>query len=147
MMDTIRDLMRRIQEDPQDFEALVQLAGIYQQVEMWKQAIEFYEKALEINPDRAGLLSNLGMCYRGTGAYERALELFAQAYRTDPTYWQSQFNTAVVTGFSLGRFDRALEVVAALEEMDPRPPSLDELRQALEQGRAGAGSGSSSVTP
>ena len=51
------------------------------------------------------------------------------------------YNSAIVAGFDLDRAEEALEVIARLESMQPRPSGLDprrieELRRAVE--RAGA---------
>jgi len=135
MMQEINELKRRFQQDPQDADAAVRLANIYHEVAMWDQAVPWYEKALALRPGDPNLLTDMGVCYRGLRQYDRALELFAQAQSGHPEHWQSLFNTAVVAGFDLAEYDRAFAAVAALERIQPPPPRVAELRQALEQAR------------
>jgi len=47
---SIRDLERSIEEDPNDFLALVHLGHIYYAKKMYEDAIDAYKRALEINP-------------------------------------------------------------------------------------------------
>lgn len=138
MMEEIRALRERLEADPQNFEALVRMANIYHDVSMFEEAIGFYGRALEIEPDNPNLLTDLGICYRGQGEFERALELFAEAHAKDPQHWQSLFNTVIVAGFDLRRFDVA---ESALDKMEPLAPEdrTRSLRDAMERFRREGG--------
>ena len=45
----------------------------------FKQAQEFFEKALELNPEHSQLYNNLGTCYVSTGKLDKAYEMFKKA--------------------------------------------------------------------
>jgi tetratricopeptide (TPR) repeat protein len=141
MLAEIGALRRRLEEDPRDFAALVRLANLYHDASMFDEAIGYYERALEIQPTMPDLLTDLGICYRAKQEYERALELFDRALEIDPNHWQSLFNIVIVAGFDLGRYDRADQALQRMEGLDPQPPRIGELRQALEQRRARANGG------
>jgi hypothetical protein len=136
MVARINGLKARLEQDPQDVNALVELADLYQQAGLWAQAADYYERALAIEEDHPDLLTNLGLCYRGTGEYDRAFEVFDRAHRTHPGHWQSLFNKIIVAA-EQGRTELALETLEALEAIEPRPPELSEdrlllLRRAVE---------------
>ena len=135
MVAEINALKQRLQGNEKDVEALVRLANIHHDVGMWQQAIGYYERALVVQPGDPDLLTDMGICYRGTGSFDRAVELFAEAQELDPSHWPSLFNTVIVTGFDLGQFDRAMAALEAMEALEPQPPRLGELRHALEQAR------------
>lgn len=139
MMARIQELRGAIRDDPRDVASLSELAHLYHDVGMWEQAIGYYEQAVEVEPDDPNLLTDLGICYRRNGDPERALALFARAHEADPQHWESLFNTVVVAGFDLSRFDAARAALETMEAMTPKPPRLDELRQALEESAAGQG--------
>jgi tetratricopeptide (TPR) repeat protein len=107
---------------------------------MWDQAVGYYEKALELQPDNPDVITDLGVCYRGLGQYEKALEMFEKASSLNPDHHQSRFNVVIVAGFDLNQWDRAEAALRELEAMNPKPPRTDELRSALERERASAGS-------
>ena len=138
MMAEIRALRQRVEEDPKDREALTRLAHLYHDASMFQEAIGFYTQALQAGPPDPNLLTDVGTCLREIGRFEEALESFAAAQRVDPAHWQSLFNTVIVAGFDLQRFDRAEEALIKLEALEPAPPRLAELRARLEQFRAGA---------
>jgi cytochrome c-type biogenesis protein CcmH/NrfG len=139
MVAEINQLKRMIQDDPNNVAAFVRLGNLHYDVQMWDQAAGYYEKAVELAPGNPDVMTDLGVCYRGMGQYEKALEMFASANGLKPDHHQSLFNVVIVAGFDLKQWDRADEALRALEAMNPKPPRTDELRNALEQERAAAG--------
>lgn len=139
MVDRINALKRRLQSDPRDLGAAIELANLYYDVGMHQQAIGFYEQAVAIQPNDPNLLTDLGSSYQATRQYEKALELFARARQVDPSHWQSLYNQAVVLGFNLGRFDDAEAALKKLEQSHPGLPQAGQLRRALEGARAQGG--------
>ncbi|HXV77530.1 MAG TPA: tetratricopeptide repeat protein [Candidatus Polarisedimenticolaceae bacterium] len=135
MVAEINRLKTLLQTEPNNFQALVRLGNLHYDVQMWEQAAGYYERALavESNPD---LMTDLGVCYRNLGQFDRALDKFENAQQADPDHFQSLFNIVVVAGLDLGDFVRAERALEVLEAMDPPPPRIDELRHAVEQSRA-----------
>lgn len=138
MMAEINGLKRRLKDNPRDADALARLANIYHEVAMWEQAIEYYELALEVRPDEPDWITDMGVCQRNAGRFEEALSLFGRAQEVNPDHWQSLFNTAIVAGFDLERWDVAFGALESMERMDPQPPRLAELRQAITEARDNA---------
>jgi tetratricopeptide (TPR) repeat protein len=103
------------------------LADIHYDAAMWKAAAGYYERAAELEPN-ADVLTDLGVCYRGMGEFDRALESFARAFELDPGHWQSMYNTVIVAAQDVGRFDLAERALAAMAAIDPPPPELDPAR-------------------
>jgi tetratricopeptide (TPR) repeat protein len=131
MVKRISELRRRLEQDPADMSAAVELADLYQRAGMWEQAADYYEQALEIEREHPQLLVNLGLCYRGLERFDAALESFAEANRLDPANWQSLFNTVVVAALDLRRFEVAFGAMDALDEMNGAPggPDANQLRE------------------
>jgi cytochrome c-type biogenesis protein CcmH/NrfG len=144
MVAEINALKRRLQENPNDLAAATRLANLHHDVQMWDQAVVFYEKAIALSPDDPDLLTDLGVCYRALQRFGDALEMFSRAQASDPDHWQSLFNAAVVAAFDLGDYDRALKTLEPLERKDPQPPRVPELRQAIVRAREEAGQGQGS---
>jgi len=136
MVNEINELKRRLEADPKDAVAAAQLGGMYYQVGMWQQALQFYDIALSIQPDDPHLLTDSGNVYRELGRHDRALDAFRQAHELDPTHWQSLFNTVVVAAFDLKQLELADAAMVKLDQFDPKPAQLPELKQALAEFRA-----------
>ena len=127
MVARVNQLKRMLQEKPDDVRVLRALADVHYDAAMWQQAVGYYERAAEIEPD-ADVLTDLGVCYRGLREFDRALEAFARAYELDPGHWQSLYNTVIVAAHDVGRFDLAERTLAAMAAIDPPPPDLDQAR-------------------
>ena len=57
-----------------------------------EQAVEAYNKVLELNPSAAGALVNLGTIYYRQRRFAQAEEFYKRAIEVDPTYPLAQFN-------------------------------------------------------
>jgi tetratricopeptide (TPR) repeat protein len=139
MMAHINDLKRRLSEEPENVNVLVELADLHQQVAMWPQAAGFYERALAVESGHYELEVNLGLCYRGMGDYPRALAAFTRARELAPGQPEPLVNT-ISAAAEARDYDRALEALTALEALDPLPEGLDaarirELREWLEKAK------------
>lgn len=135
MMVEINALKERIQKDPKDAQAWTRLANIYQDARMFQQAIEFYQRALELTPANADLLTDLGFCYQELQQFDKALDALERAQKADPSNWQSLYNIAVVAGLHMGRTDRAEAALQRLQQIHPDAPNLAELKEAVQKAR------------
>jgi len=142
MVAEINALKRRLEQNPGDLQATTRLANLFHDVQMWDQALPFYERAIELAPDNPDILTDLGVCYKNLRRFDDALAMFQRAHGGNPDHWQSQFNIAVVSAFDLGDYDRALETLEPLMLMNPLPPQVTDLHGAVlharEQVSAGA---------
>ncbi len=147
MVATVNRLKRMLQESPNDDQVLLKLANLYYDAAMWEQAAGYYERAVELAPPSADLLTDLGVCYRGLRRFDDALATFERASNLDPAHWQSLYNTVVVAGFDVNRLELALGALDAMESIDPRPSELDagrlqHLREMLQSSAATRGASS-----
>jgi Tetratricopeptide repeat len=136
MLAELNALKERVQKDPKDFESWTRLGNLYQDAGMFQPAIGFYEKASALRPGDAGVLTDTGICYQQLNQLDKALDLFERAHKADPLNWQSLYNTVVVAGIDMGRYDKADEAFAKLKQVKPDAPNLDALRAALDRARS-----------
>jgi tetratricopeptide (TPR) repeat protein len=136
MMAEINALKDRVTKNPSDAEAWTRLGNIYYDAGMFGQAVEFYLRAVGLHPDDANVLTDAGICYQQLKQYDKALDMFDRAQKADPGNWQSLYNTVVVAGLEMGRFDTADAALARLQKVRPDAPNLAELRQALDSARS-----------
>lgn len=137
MQPSTRDEVDRLKgalgADPRNANVLTRLGNLYQDAGRCAEGVPYYERAIGVNPRDANLLTDTGVCYRQLKQFEKALEMFGRAREADPSHWQSLYNTAVVAGFDLGRFDVARRALDQLVEINPSAPSVQQLRQELER--------------
>jgi tetratricopeptide (TPR) repeat protein len=82
------------------------------------QAIEYYQRALAVDPDRPEVLNNLGVLSLEQNHYEEAGDLFMRAIAQSPAYARAHLNLAGAL-WGLGRRDEALAEARKAAAMDP----------------------------
>jgi Tfp pilus assembly protein PilF len=135
MMAEINALKERVVKDPKDLQAWARLANLYQDAAMFEPAASFYQRALELAPNDANLLTDTAICYQELRQFDKALELLERAQKADPAHWQSLYNIVVVAGLQMGQFERADAALARLQQIHPDAPNLAQLRAALSKAR------------
>jgi tetratricopeptide (TPR) repeat protein len=122
----------RLEANPRDLEALIGLANSFYDAGKFKEAIEYYARAVEIDPKNPDVLSDLGVSYRGVGDPRRAIETFRRAVQVRSDHWQSWLNIAVVSMFDLNELGQADEALRKVEALQPNLPNLKQLREHLQ---------------
>lgn len=92
---------RSVQDhEPRNVEALRRIAGVHDKLHMPSQAIEAYQKAIELDPDYYGAYHGLGVLYYYHGNYPEAARQFQKSIERAP-----------------GLFDEYTNLGAALDEL------------------------------
>jgi tetratricopeptide (TPR) repeat protein len=134
----VQELQARLQQNPDDTEAILRLANLNFDISNWGRAQELYARYLELNPQDVNVMTDLGISYRATRQFDQALALFDQAQKVDPQHWQSYYNEVVVLAFDLKRLDDADRTLATLQQMQPGNPQVAELASAVAKQRNAA---------
>jgi cytochrome c-type biogenesis protein CcmH/NrfG len=89
-------LLARLQSNPKDAAALIELGNLYFDNSQWSEAVGYYSRALEITPNNPDVRTDMGICYFYSGDSDRALKEFDRALKDDPRHEQTLFNVGVV---------------------------------------------------
>lgn len=134
----VQQLAAYVAQNPDDANAVLQLANLNYDIENWSRAAELYDQFLGLRPNSPDVLSDLGICYRGMGRFEEALEIFERAQQLEPGHWQSLFNEVVVQAFDLKDFAAAEKGLDQLRALQPDNPNVERLVQEVERQRNAA---------
>lgn len=100
---------------------LWQKAGyIYQKIESYEKAIDYYLQSDLLIPDNVWNNRHLAQCYKKEGNYEKALEYYKKVEQAQP----DNLNTALQIGqclMELERYDEALAYFFKVEYLDKKP--------------------------
>lgn len=132
LLEQLRAVEELLKKDPNNYQHLVQAGNLLYDMNNFLRAIDYYERARAIRDDSPDVITDLGVCYRETGNYQKALELFDRAADLHPGHWQSRYNAAVVRLFDLNDAAGAkveLEKLKALN--NPQIPDLSGLEQEI----------------
>lgn len=125
----LANLKTKIEQDPNNFEALVQLGNMYMDVGKFPQAAEYYERAVAVRDD-PNVRTDLGICYKQGGQLEKSLAEFRRVQQLAPDQWQATYNEVILLG-ELRRYDEARTRFAVLEKLRPGDQEVTRLGQAL----------------
>lgn len=88
-------LKSTININPKNINAMYTLALFYQEHNAQQQALDMYKRILDIKPDHADALHNVGYInYEYKHDYDVAIECFSSAIKADSTFWQAYSNRA-----------------------------------------------------
>lgn len=104
--------------DINDPQSLARLGDQYFESSNYKQAIEIYKKALEINPNDIDTLNDLGLAYHYTGNSDLAEEALIKGTQTDPGFQRIWLSLGYVLK-SVGKNEEAISILQKTVELDP----------------------------
>ncbi|HEX3581459.1 MAG TPA: tetratricopeptide repeat protein, partial [Thermoanaerobaculia bacterium] len=90
-------LKKQIAQNPNDFDALVQLGNMYMDVSKFPQAIDYFKRALAVR-EEPSVRTDLGICYKQSGQMQQARDAFQKVATEQPDQWQAIYNLAIVDG-------------------------------------------------
>jgi len=108
-----------IQKDPQDAISYVRLASVYAEKKDTNQAVDLYEKAMQIQPDNDAAALELANMYQyTTKEYEKAVNVYLQLVVKKPNdpYLKLLLVNALIAD---GRKDEAKNVLLQIVNSDP----------------------------
>ncbi len=125
---------------PKDPEPRLKLANLFYDQKQYDQAIEWYRRALELDPKNINARTDLGTAYFYSGRPQDALKQYRESLAIEPTHEPTLFNLIVVYLDGTHDLARAQETWTRLRELNPSYPRLDSLKQRLDAARASRGS-------
>ncbi|MBW1894834.1 MAG: tetratricopeptide repeat protein [Deltaproteobacteria bacterium] len=104
--------------DTGDPQSLARLGDEYFESGNYRQAIEIYKKALEINPKDIDTLNDLGLAYHYTGNSDLAEEVLIKGTEVDPAFQRIWLSLGYVLK-SAGKNEQAISVLQKTVKLGP----------------------------
>ncbi|HVO59860.1 MAG TPA: tetratricopeptide repeat protein [Terriglobales bacterium] len=89
-------LLAKMRANPNDASVLIQIGNVYRSAHQFKDATDYYSKALQLDPRNVAIRTELASCLYYTGDADGALAQLRQALQTDPKDSNSLFNLGVI---------------------------------------------------
>lgn len=126
-------VIERARKEPANFEAQMQAADLYKQINRFDGALEFYERALKTRPKDFKLLVALGDTNFELKRYEEAERWYQSALKQNPNDATTRNDLGLSFYLRSPRdLDRAIAAFRDALKVDPRyEKSLQNLTQAL----------------
>jgi tetratricopeptide (TPR) repeat protein len=128
----VQALTTIVKNDPNNADAVVQLANTYFDGERWDDAITWYERALQIKPQDADISTDLGVSYYYTNRPDQALSQFEQSLKIDPQHTKTLLNKGIVLAFGKENLSAAAEEWKKVVTLAPDSQEGQAARKMLE---------------
>jgi tetratricopeptide (TPR) repeat protein len=129
----IQTLKEIVKKDPKNLPAWVELGNLYFDTDQPKEAIEAYSRYLAPKPDNPDVRTDMGIMYRKLGQFDRALEEFRKAARTDPKHVNSRYNTGLVLLHDKQDMPGAIKAWEEYLKVDPNSERAKRIRTQIEK--------------
>jgi len=128
-------LQMRTQSHPDEAQSWIQLGNYYYDTVQFQQAVNAYEKALELDRQNSNVLVDCGVMYRRLKRPDLAIDMFTEANDVDPSHQPALFNRGIVFYFDLGN---TVEARSAWEKLlainpDAQGPDGQPLRSFVDE--------------
>jgi len=123
-------------QNPKDPDIHLKLANFLYDQKLYAQAVEWYERALELDPKNVNARTDLGTAFFYTGRTQDALRQYRQSLELDPKHEPTLLNIIVVNLEGTHDLAAAQQAWDRLHKLNPNHPALAGLKEKLEAARA-----------
>ena len=129
-------LLAALKADPNNAEALVELANIYYDNKSYPQAIEYYTRAAALRPNDVNLHTDLGTALWYSGMPGKAVAEYEKSLAIDPSHAHTLFNLGVVRSEGLHDSAGAIAAWQHLLETHPEYPEKQRVLDLIAKARS-----------
>jgi tetratricopeptide (TPR) repeat protein len=136
MQAQVQATIEKARNEPQNFDAQVQAADLYYQIQRYDQAVEFLLKANQLKPSDFETVAALGLVNLDAGHYDQAETWYRAAQKMKADDVRVLAGLAAAT---LGKGDAkaAEDAIAKLEKVSPTSEDLPNFKNRLASLKAG----------
>jgi len=131
----IKELEARVAQNPKDVETKLKLADYLYDQKQYPNAIEWYQRVLELDPKNVNARTDLGTAYFYSGRPQDALREYDKALAVDPRHEPTMLNAIVVNLEGLRDTGAAQKAWDRLNRQNPNHPALAGLKDKIEAAR------------
>ncbi len=131
VLQMVKDYKERLARNPNDLQANIGLGNLEFDSSQWLKAIEYYSRALTIDPKNADVRVDRAIAYHSSGQNDEARKELQRVTREQPNHKNAWLNLGVVmreTGDRAG----ALRAWEKYLELDPQGDHAAGVRQEIE---------------
>ncbi len=122
MGDTVKaisSMQTAVEQNPEYYDAYVQL-GLLFAAQHNKLAIDYYNNALNINPQSIEVLYNLGMFYQENEMSDNAINSYNSILKIEPKHKNATYNIGYIYLVYLNKYNEAIKYFSDAIKIDPK---------------------------
>lgn len=124
-------MLEQLKKDPNDSATLVELGNLYYDTRQIKDAVQYYERAVKLQPANPRLRTDLGNAYYYLGDTTAAEQQFEAALKADPKFADALFNIGMIKWQTENDPKGAIAMWQKLLATNPNHPHRDQVEQMI----------------
>jgi tetratricopeptide (TPR) repeat protein len=129
----IKQMEEMATQNPKDADIRLRLANSLYDQKQYSQAIEWYERALELDPKNVNARTDLGTAYYNIGRPRDALREYSRSLEINPKHESTMVNIIVVNLDGTHDLAAARKAWDRLYNLNPNHPSLADLKEQIDK--------------
>ena len=113
-------LLEKLKTDPANSDLLFQVGNIYRSTHQFKEALDYYGKALQVSPKNVAIRTEMASCLYYNGDVDGAIGQLQQALSYDPKDANSLFNLGMIKWQGKQDSKGAIETWKQLLKLNPQ---------------------------
>jgi cytochrome c-type biogenesis protein CcmH/NrfG len=134
-------LLEAVNKNPNDYDALVKLGNVFYDGQQFANAIQYYERALALQPENVDVRTDMGTAYWYSGNADKALSELQTSLKYKPGHPQTLFNLGWVRWQGKADPKGAIEAWQQLLKANPDYPEKQKVEQYIAKAKEHASRG------
>ena len=123
-MDGLSAMMKKLQDNPEDVEAMRSLGMSFMEMQAWDKALTFWDMVLERHADDVMALNQKGFCLFEMEQYAEAAGLFERMLGIEKENYHAHYNLGIIYKYYLEQLDKAASHFQAVIDASPDDSAL-----------------------
>jgi len=140
-------LLAKLKANPKDVDALNKTAITYKAAHQFKEAITYFQKALEIDPANVPIRTDMASCMYYTGDVDGALAELNKSLTYDPKHPGTLMNIGIIKWQGKNDIDGAIAAWQTLLKLNPNFPQKEVIEHLITEAKQQHNSAPSSNQP
>jgi len=125
-----------VAKDPKNVNAWITLGNMMMDSSRFSEAVDAYQKALDIDPKNVNVRVDMGTCYRNLRKPDMAVKEYRTALETDPKHLHAIKNLGIVYAYDLHDNKEAVKAFERALAVAPNDPDAERLKQEIQKLKA-----------
>ena len=125
-----------VAKDPKNVNGWISLGNMMMDTSRFGEAVEAYQKALDIDPKNVDVRVDMGTCYRNLRKPDVAVKEYRQALELNPQHLHALKNLGIVFAYDLHDSKEAVKAFEKALAIAPNDPDAERLKQEMQKLKA-----------
>jgi len=140
-------LLEKLKTDPQNVDLLNKTALTYKAAHQFKDAIVYFQKALDIDPKNVPIRTDMASCLYYTGDVDGALAQLDKSLTYDPKHAGTLMNIGIIKWQGKNDVDGAVAAWQTLLKLNPNFPQKEAIEHMITEAKQTRNTAQSSNPP